>query len=252
VSLWSNYIQKSKVKIIMPHDQTQIRWWHRIIRRSSVDQEQIRWWHRINMPDGSYTPGIVFHGPDGGDWPTTRFGMPENLIGKTVIDVGAWDGFFSFEAEKRGAKSVLAADCDRSEGGNWGGTKGFNYAKKKLKSKVKFRRLNIEKPGCADGFGAFDLVLCYGVLYHLKCPLLAIENLSKLTKDGGRCLVETAISKDTIIPSLEYRPGYEDDPTNFFFPNREWIELAAKENGFKNTRLFHESSDKRAVLILEK
>ena len=75
-----------------------------------TDQKQISWWHRIQMPDGSYTPGLVVHGSDGGDWPTTRFGMPEDLTGKTVMDVGAWDGFFSFEAEKRGAKYVLAAD----------------------------------------------------------------------------------------------------------------------------------------------
>jgi tRNA (mo5U34)-methyltransferase len=255
--LGSSDNRKSKPKTHMATDETQIRWWHRASllsrwRTLTGDPTQIRWWHRIRMPDGSYTPGEVIHGPDGGDWPTTRFAMPENLSGKTVIDVGAWDGFFSFEAEGRGAKLVVAVDCERSEGGNWGGTKGFNFARKQLKSKVQFRHLNIEKPGSVDGFATFDLVLCYGVLYHLKSPLLAIENLSKLTKVSGQCLLETAISKSTNIPSLEYHPGWQDDPTNYFYPNLEWVTLAARENGFKNIKLFHNSGHGRAVFILEK
>jgi tRNA (mo5U34)-methyltransferase len=40
--------------------------------------------------------------------------IPADLSGKTVLDVGAWDGFFSFEFERRCAKRVLAIDA-------WGG-----------------------------------------------------------------------------------------------------------------------------------
>ena len=36
--------------------------------------------------------------------------MTQDLSGITVLDIGAWDGFFSFEAERRGAKRVLATD----------------------------------------------------------------------------------------------------------------------------------------------
>jgi tRNA (mo5U34)-methyltransferase len=33
----------------------------------------------------------------------SQFPIPENLTGKRVLDIGAWDGWFSFEMERRGA-----------------------------------------------------------------------------------------------------------------------------------------------------
>src|SRR5437879_3540299 len=71
---------------------------------SDVDTEimAIHWVHRIALPGGRVTPG---------DWDTgkalSRLRLPEDLSGKTVLDVGAWDGLYSFEAEKRGAARVL-------------------------------------------------------------------------------------------------------------------------------------------------
>jgi tRNA (mo5U34)-methyltransferase len=38
--------------------------------------------------------------------------ISDDLTGKTVLDVGAWDGFFTFELERRGAK-VTAVDESR-------------------------------------------------------------------------------------------------------------------------------------------
>lgn len=210
----------------------------------------IRFWHRIQLPDGSYTNGMVHHGPDGGDWPTTRFGMPKDLTDKRVIDIGCWDGFFSFEAEKRGAKSVLATDCTKDDGGNWAGTKGFEYAKEKLNSNVQFQYYNIEEYP-EDIYFQYDLVMCYGVLYHLKSPLLAIENLFKITAPGGICLLETTISKSTDKAVLEYRPRYANDPTNYFYPTTKWIELAALESGFKTTKE-HYNDGSRVTFILGK
>ena len=52
---------------------------------------------------------------------------------KTVLDIGCWDGFWSFYAEQRGAKRVLATD-DSAQ--NWAGEAGFFLAKELLKSTV--------------------------------------------------------------------------------------------------------------------
>jgi tRNA (mo5U34)-methyltransferase len=35
---------------------------------------------------------------------------PLKLAGKTVLDIGAWNGFNSLEAKRRGAARVVAAD----------------------------------------------------------------------------------------------------------------------------------------------
>jgi tRNA (mo5U34)-methyltransferase len=182
----------------------------------------MEFWHRIRLPNGSYTPGKVNHGPDGGSWPTTRFGLPEDLTGKSVLDIGTWDGFFSFEAERRGAKKILATDIIRKE--------GFTFCKETLKSKVEFNNIDINESLSIPN--TFDFVMCFGVLYHVKNPLIVIENLFRFTSPLGICLIETAISQKKDTPSLEYRPGFEDDPTNYFYPNSKFIELAGKEVGF--------------------
>lgn len=188
----------------------------------------IKWFHRIKLSNGKYTPGVCHHGPDGGAWPTTRFGLPENLTGKTLLDIGSWDGFFSFESERRGA-IVDAMDTTEAEGGNWGATKGFQYAHKDLQSTVTFFEGNVETniPN-----KQYDLVLFFGVLYHLKNPILGLQNACKLSKDV--ILVETAISKQGNIPNLEFKPGHVGDPTNYYYPNIQWLEEQLNKHGFKS------------------
>ena len=38
--------------------------------------------------------------------------MPEDLTGMRVLDIGARDGFYTFEAERRGAREVVALDYE--------------------------------------------------------------------------------------------------------------------------------------------
>ena len=54
----------------------------------------IKFWHDIQLPDGSWTNGQAQHGPRNGSWPDTRYGLPRDLGGKHVLDIGAYDGFF--------------------------------------------------------------------------------------------------------------------------------------------------------------
>ena len=60
-----------------------------------------------------------------------RLDLPLSLAGESVLDIGAWDGFFSFEAERRGASRVVAADYYSWHGTGWGtgtGKAGFELA----------------------------------------------------------------------------------------------------------------------------
>lgn len=141
------------------------------------------WWHTIELPGGVVTPGLLQKVYQ--DWIVQK--LPIRLDSLTVLDVGAWDGYFSFLCESRGAKSVLAIDNlshDKEEGGSFGvGRKGFDIAKELLGSKVEYRVLDlfdIERIS-----GKFDLVLALGVYYHTKHPLLAFERLYQKT---GRVL----------------------------------------------------------------
>lgn len=141
------------------------------------------WRHKIVLPDGSVTPGSQ---DTLGQLPT--IGLPEYLTGKTVLDIGCSDGFFSFECEKRGASRVLAVDNFASVYVD--SPAGFMVARDLLNSKVEFldSDLFLLDPKTT---GKFDLVLFLGVLYHLRHPLFALDHLVKFCKE--QIIVETAI-----------------------------------------------------------
>ena len=95
-------------------------------------------------PSGGLGHGVVTPGEDASIEKLPRFHLPESFSGKTVLDVGAWDGSSSFEAERRGAARVVAVDpaCWREPGGGpvgWGSRDGFDLAHEVLGWKVEPR-----------------------------------------------------------------------------------------------------------------
>src|SRR6185295_4223926 len=61
------------------------------------------WYHRVELPGGVTTPGVQpLHAPN--------YRIPADLTGLRVLDVGAWDGYWTFEALKRGAREAVAID----------------------------------------------------------------------------------------------------------------------------------------------
>ena len=130
--------------------------------------EKIQWWHSITLfsEDGEtyVTNGFVNHCSE--EIATNRFGMPESLEDKTVLDIGCWDGYFSFLAEKRNAKSVLGIDVLQGCSHKEQGTEGFEFAKKTLSSKVGFEKKSLEDFS-KNTNKQFDVVFYYGVLYHV-------------------------------------------------------------------------------------
>jgi tRNA (mo5U34)-methyltransferase len=160
------------------------------------------WYHSFELPDGTLIDGM-------NPLPRlrerfARFPIPDDLRGKRVLDIGAWDGWFSFEAERRGA-GVTAVDCFEAP--------HFVELHRRLSSKVDYCVLEIyELP--AAGLGKFDIVFLLGVLYHLRHPLLALEIVCGLTTDVA--IVESFVTDgDTWrehtedIPTLEFYEGFE-------------------------------------------
>lgn len=96
--------------------------------------DQITWFHSIELAPGVVTPGL--------DATRDRLDLlqiPADLRGRSVLDVGAWDGFFSFEAERRGAERVLATDSFAWDGTNWSTKAGFELCRSALSSSVEDR-----------------------------------------------------------------------------------------------------------------
>ena len=159
--------------------------------------------------------------------------LPDDLTGKSVLDIGAWDGYFSFECERRGASRIVAIDTYA-----WDvhGKDGFLLAKSVLGSKVESMRLAAEDLDPAV-VGEFDLVLFLGVLYHLRHPLLALERVASVARE--LLILETVVDMVGIRrPAMAFYPDRElsNDPTNWWGPNVPAVGAMLRSVGFGRVR----------------
>lgn len=199
--------------------------------------------------------------------------LPE-LRSKSVLDTGAWDGFYSFAAERLGAARVVAldhhvwgldreaknrykAEC-REKGieqqhparvpGLWRfdelpGKRGFDLARAALRSRVEVVVGDLMMMDVGR-LGQFDIVLYMGVLYHMENPLESLRRVRQLTK--GVAVIETeavALGGFGDSPLCEFfPPGAKllDDPTNFWAPNAPALTGLCKAAGFSRVELLNE------------
>jgi tRNA (mo5U34)-methyltransferase len=190
------------------------------------------WFHTMDLAPGVRTPGVY-------DPRRTlpRLRLPDRLDGKSVLDVGAWDGFYSFEMERRGAR-VLATDSYCWDGGGWGTKASFDLAREALASKVADTWIDPMdlSPEAVDG--TFDVVLLLGVLYHVKEPLRLLERVRSVT--DGLLVLETETGMLlTRRPAAEFFPGTElnADPTNWWAPNVPAVLGMLRASGFRSAEV---------------
>jgi len=189
---------------------------------------QHQWFHRIDLGHGVVTPG-----PDPSAEKLVGLAMPDDLSGKTVLDIGTFNGFYAFEAERRGAARVVAADYFIWEAGPWS-RHAFDFARAALDSKVEPLVMPVEDMS-PETIGTFDLVLFMGVLYHAPDPLGYLRICRSLCSDDGVAIVETHTAlNDHPQPALLFYPGtaLNNDPTNFWGPNRLAVDAMLTEAGF--------------------
>jgi tRNA (mo5U34)-methyltransferase len=185
--------------------------------RTQVAKEDY-WFHRIELTPGLVTPG----------WSDPRreklpyFGLPDSRRGMRVLDIGCAEGFFSFEAERRGAREVIAVDSFPDS------IRRFNICRAALDSRATAFLTNVYDLSLR-GFGTFDLVMFFGVLYHLRNPILALEKIFSIC--SGTLLLQTHGFEDPVIGDQSmaqfYPFGIESgppekrswDPTVFWIPN---------------------------------
>ena len=189
--------------------------------------ESLRWFHTLDLGHG-----IITRGFDNPAVRLPRLHLPASLAGKTVLDIGAWDGFFSFEAERRGAARVVAADYFSWHGEGWGSKEPFRLAREVLQSRVEDVDVDVMDLS-PERLGTFDVVLFLGVLYHLKNPLAALERVASVTR--GLLILETVVDMVGIQrPAAAFYPDRElnDDPTNWWGPNVPAVEAMLRAVGF--------------------
>jgi SAM-dependent methyltransferase len=176
-------------------------------------------------------------------------GVPESLLGLRALDIGAHDGPFTFELERRGAQ-VTALDIQDPN------ITVFNAVKEIKSSTAKHVRGSVYE-GSPEELGVYDVVLFAGVYYHLKNPVLALQRIRKLLNDGGVLFIEGAsatdylaqqLSNDFGLPEPRVRDILDRLPLSYFdfedriypsghnwwFPTTRCLEMILLDSGFRN------------------
>jgi tRNA (mo5U34)-methyltransferase len=202
------------------------------------------WYHRIELPGGVVTPGCCPIMP-------SAYRIPDRLDGLTVLDIGAWDGYWSFEAIKRGAKKVLAID-DFSDSLGIGTThpawETFDLCRDALEiDPNKCTRREMSVYDLTELEEEFDIVFFFGTFYHLKHPLLAMEQIMQVCRKS--LYVESAILDDFSAYRggvgngyrgdqwlMEFYPGsqYGGNASNWFVPTLRCLVEIVASHGFAN------------------
>lgn len=204
-----------------------------------------KWFHNIDLHGVKTAPDHFL-----GDYPNVKFqsfskAIPQDLTGKTVLDIGCNAGFYSIEMKRRGADRVVGIDSDERY------LAQARYASGVLGEEIEFRNMSVYDVGSLGE--KFDVVIFMGVLYHLRHPLLALDLLFEyVVKDllvfqsmqRGSDKVEpvktdydfwqTDIFENQNFPKMYFiEHRYSNDPTNWWIPNRACMEAMLRSAGFE-------------------
>ena len=222
------------------------------------------WFHRIDLGGGLYTKTESVMGEPvdhpAKPWETIGKCLPEDLTGKTVLDVGCNAGFYAVEAKRRGARRVLGVDGQRQH------VRQAVFVRKVLGLDIEYRRMNVYEL-TRRRVGEFDITLALGLVYHLKHLVLALENLYGVTRE--LLVVETAILPPRHTPKsfthpagralmrlhplayVENPPEAKEQVFNWFLPGVEALTALLRNTGFDEVQVF-EVKGERAVLVCRK
>jgi tRNA (mo5U34)-methyltransferase len=217
------------------------------VNRDDIAREVARlgpWFHNLDLGGVKTAPAHFL-----GDHPAQKFrrfahALPQDLRGKSVLDVGCNAGFHALEMKRRGAARVLGIDSDE------GYLAQARFAARVLGLDVEYARLSVYD--VARLGERFDVVLFMGVLYHLRHPLLALDRLHEHVV--GELLVFQSLVRGSAPPSrvapdypfedasmfddpgaprltfVEHR--FAGDPTNWWVPNAACAEAMLRASGF--------------------
>ena len=210
------------------------------------------WYHKIEL-----APGVVTPGTSASREVLGQLSLPERCHGLRVLDLGARDGFFSFELERRGA-DVTAVDYMAAH------QTGFSVAAEILGSRVRYVQENVYHL-TPEKYGTFDIVLFLGLLYHLPDPLGALAVVRALCSDtlhlesqvidnafrlqNGKLVRLRSVSRKLAqIPLMQFYPGdaLHGDATNYWAPNLACLEAMLAEANFRVVA--RKITDARALL----
>jgi tRNA (mo5U34)-methyltransferase len=204
-----------------------------------------KWFHNLDLRGVPTAPDHFLGDYPRFKWQNFAHAVPEDLHGKSVLDIGCNAGFYSIEMKKRGAQRVVGIDFDETY------LEQARFAAEVSEMEIEFRKLSVYDVG--DLGEKFDVVIFMGVLYHLRHPLLALDLIREhVAKDlmvfqsmqrGSKEIFETrpdySFNETDIFEEHDFpcayfiEKKYSEDPTNWWIPNRSCAEAMLRSAGFK-------------------
>ena len=202
------------------------------------------WFHNIDLRGIQTAPHHFLGDYPRFKWERFAHAIPQDLTGRTVLDIGCNAGFYSIEMKRRGAERVVGIDT------NEGYLAQARFAAEISQVDIELRQLSVFEVGRLEE--RFDVVLFMGVLYHLRHPLLALDLIHEhVARDmlvfqsmlrgqpAGPALAddypfsETAIFDDPASPRMHFvENSYAGDPTNWWIPNEACARAMLRSAGF--------------------
>ena len=194
-------------------------------------------------------------------WEKVRACLPEEMAGRSVLDVGCNAGFYAVELKRRGAGRVLGVDSQRNL------VRQALFVRDVLGLDIEYRRMSVYDLD-PRGLGQYDLTLALGLVYHCKHLVLALERLFAVTRE--LLVLETAIYPPERSPgSFTYEVGglqpvlhplaYVENPGeakeavyNWFLPGVEALVALLRNVGFDEVEVFPATQDDRAIFACRK
>lgn len=203
-----------------------------------------KWFHNMDLRGIRTAPDHFLGDYPRFKWRNFAHAIPDDLKGKSVLDIGCNAGFYSIEMKKRGAERVLGIDFDETY------LDQARFAAEVNEMDIEFRKLSVYDVGQLGE--KFDVVIFMGVLYHLRHPLLALDLIREhAVKDlmvfqsmqrGSNEVYETEkdypfeekeIFEQHDFPCAYFiEKKYSNDPTNWWVPNRSCAEAMLRSAGF--------------------
>lgn len=203
------------------------------------------WFHNMELGGCWTAPGHPLGNYPQSHWRYFQHAIPQDLTGKSVLDIGCNGGFYSIEMKRRGARRVVAADFDERY------LAQARLAAQASGVELEFRKLSVYD--VASLGERFDVVLFMGVLYHLRHPLLALDLIHEHVA-GDLLIFHSLLRGSAEAPRLEddypfsergvfardgfplmhfIEKSYAGDPTNWWIPNRACVEAMLRSAGFE-------------------
>ena len=183
------------------------------------------WHHHIELAEGITTsPQRATYNPED-RWNLIRPFIPDDLSGKTVLDLGCNSGYYSMKAKKLGAERVVAVDA-------------FDNAIRQTKFISKWFDVNLEIVKedalvyCLTTEEQFDYIFFLGLFYHQKYGILMFDRLAEMTK--SKLYFESAVWGPP-IPEFKPKPIYKTEErremlTSRTFPKMIFIETSTNDD----------------------